>query len=111
DLGNRVLARVNLADRLATPGDPGGHGTHVAGTIAGNGSASGGQFIGVAPQANLVDVRVLDAEGRGLTSSVVLGVQWVLDHRTQYNIRVLNLSLGAPPPASYRLDPLAAAVE
>jgi serine protease AprX len=111
DLGNRVLARVNLADRLSAAGDPGGHGTHVAGTIAGSGAASAGEFVGVAPSANLVDVRVLDGEGRGLVSSVVLGIQWVIDHRAQYQIRVINLSLGAPPPPSYRLDPLAAAVE
>jgi len=111
DLGNRVLARVNFADRLVSAGDPGGHGTHVAGTIAGNGSASGGEFVGVAPLANVVDVRVLDGQGRGLTSSVVLGIQWVLEHRAQYNIRVINLSLGAPARASYRLDPLAAAAE
>jgi serine protease AprX len=111
DLGNRVLARVNLADRISGSSDPGGHGTHVAGIIAGNGAASAGEFVGVAPSANLVDVRVLDGEGHGLTSSIVLGIQWVLDHRQQYNIRVVNLSLGAPPRANYRLDPLASAVE
>jgi subtilisin family serine protease len=91
--------------------DPGGHGTHVAGTIAGNGTRSAGQYIGVAPGARLVDVRVLDGNGNGRTSSVVLGIQWAIDHRVQYNIRVINLSLGAPPRASYRLDPLAAAAE
>jgi serine protease AprX len=54
---------------------------------------------------------VLDSNGNGHYSSVILGVQWALDHRTQYNIRVLNLSLGAQAPASYRVDPQAAAVE
>jgi len=109
---NRILARVNLADPL--PGsvtDPGGHGTHVAGTIAGNGTQSAGQFVGIAPGANLVDVRVLDGNGNGRMSSVILGVQWAISHRLQYHIRVLNLSLGAPARASYRADPLAAAVE
>jgi serine protease AprX len=109
---NRILARVNLADALpAMVTDPGGHGTHVAGTIAGNGTRSAGQFVGIAPNANLVDVRVLDANGNGRMSSVILGIQWALSHRTQYQIRVLNLSLGAPARASYRVDPLAAAVE
>jgi serine protease AprX len=108
---SRILAAVNFADTLAGDPDPGGHGTHVAGTIAGNGATSAGQFVGVAPGANLVDVRVLDANGNGRVSSVVLGIQWALDHRAQYNIRVLNLSLGAPPPADYRLDPVSAAVE
>jgi serine protease AprX len=108
---DRILASVNFADPLGTLMDPGGHGTHVAGTIAGNGTRSNGQYIGIAPGANLVDVRVLDANGSGRTSSVVLGIQWALDHRTQYNIRILNLSLGAQAPATYRLDPMAAAVE
>jgi serine protease AprX len=108
---DRILASVNFADPLSTLADPGGHGTHVAGTIAGNGTRSNGQYVGIAPGANLVDVRVLDANGNGRISSVVLGIQWALDHRTQYNIRVLNLSLGAQPPATYRLDPMAAAVE
>src|SRR5205814_10430660 len=70
-----------------------------------------GEYVGVAPSANLVDVRVLDSNGNGRDSSVILGIQWALDHRVAYNIRVLNLSLGAPAPANYRLDPLAAAVE
>jgi serine protease AprX len=109
---SRILARVNLADPLpASVTDPGGHGTHVAGTIAGNGTQSAGQFVGIAPGANLVDVRVLDANGNGRMSSVILGVQWAISHRVQYHIRVLNMSLGAPARASYRADPLAAAVE
>jgi serine protease AprX len=108
---NRILARVNFADQLGSVDDPGGHGTHVAGTIAGNGTRSAGEYLGVAPGANLVDVRVLDANGNGRASSVILGIQWALDHRAQYNIRVLNLSLGAPAPGSYRLDPVAAAAE
>src|SRR5439155_2874367 len=83
----------------------------VAGTIAGNGTRANGQYLGIAPRANLIDVRVLDANGNGRISSVVLGIQWALAHRAQYNIRVLNLSLGTQAPATYRLDPLAAAVE
>ena len=54
---NRILASVNFADQRDTS-DPGGHGTHIAGIIAGNGSRSGGEFVGIAPKANVVDVRV-----------------------------------------------------
>jgi serine protease AprX len=107
---NRILASVNFADeRLAA--DPGGHGTHIAGIIAGNGSRSGGEITGIAPQANIVDVRVLGSTGSGRVSSVVRGIEWALEHRAAYNIRVINLSFGALAPLSYRLDPLSAAVE
>jgi len=107
---NRLLASVNFADQRLTS-DPGGHGTHIAGIIAGNGSRSGGEIIGVAPQANIVDVRVLGNTGSGRISSVVRGIEWVLAHRHDYNIRVINLSFGAPALLPYRLDPMSAAVE
>jgi subtilisin family serine protease len=107
---NRILASVNFADERAMA-DPGGHGTHVAGIAAGNGRSSAGAFVGIAPEANIVDVRVLSTTGSGRISSVVRGIEWVLAHKTTYNIRVLNLSFGAPAPTSYRTDPMSAAVE
>jgi serine protease AprX len=107
---NRILASVNFADERHAS-DPGGHGTHIAGIVAGNGSRSGGEFVGIAPQANIVDVRVLGSTGSGRISSVVRGIEWVLAHRTIYNIRVINLSFGARAHLSYRADPLSAAVE
>ena len=107
---NRVVASVNFADQ-STASDPGGHGTHVAGIIAGNGARSDGQFVGVAPQANIVDVRVVGSRGSGRISSVIRGIEWTLAHSAAYNIRVLNLSFGAPSTLSYRADPLSAAVE
>jgi serine protease AprX len=110
DLGDRILASVNFADQR-TARDPGGHGTHVAGIVAGDGTRSAGEFVGIAPEANIVDVRVLDSVGAGRISSVVRGIEWVIAHRDVYNIRVMNLSLGAPIMLSYRTDPLSAAVE
>jgi len=107
---NRILASVNFADQRLTR-DPGGHGTHIAGIVAGNGTNSGGQFTGIAPQANVVDVRVLGNTGSGRISSVIRGIEWVLAHRAIYNIRVINLSFGAPANLSYRVDPMSAAVE
>src|SRR6266446_2465142 len=107
---NRILASVNFAD-VRTASDPGGHGTHIAGIIAGNGSRSGGEFVGIAPQANVVDVRVLGRTGSGRISSVIRGIEWVLAHRAVYNIRVINLSFGARANLSYRADPMSAAVE
>ncbi|HEY3107654.1 MAG TPA: S8 family peptidase, partial [Chloroflexota bacterium] len=109
---SRIVAAVNFADPSGPGGpDPGGHGTHVAGILAGNGTRSAGEFVGVAPEAGLINVRVLNGRGNGRVSSIVRGIQWVVAHRAQLNIRVINLSLGAPAARSYRLDPLAAAAE
>jgi serine protease AprX len=124
---NRLVASVNFAGDLGGMPDAGGHGTHVAGVIAGNstgadlsgqqmqflssGSPEVADYVGMAPGANLIDVRVLNSQGSGRISSVVAGIQWVLDNRVRYNIRVVNLSLGGPIGASYRQDPLSAAME
>jgi subtilisin family serine protease len=108
---NRLLAAVSFAGSRGPLADPGGHGTHVAGVIAGNGARSAGQYVGIAPEAGVVDVRVLDGAGRGRVSSIVRGIGWSLANRARYNIRVLNLSFGAPANGSYRRDPLAAAAE
>ena len=93
-----------------------GHGSHVAGIIAGNGAASTGSqcthtYYGIARNASLVNVRVLDQNGAGSVSTVVAGIQWVVQNKNQYNIRVLNLSLGHPVGESYTTDPLCQAVE
>ena len=109
---NRILTAVNFADQLpAGVQDPGGHGTHVAGIIAGNGTNSNGEYEGVAPNANLVDVRVLNAQGNGSASSVIAGLQWVVAHARDYGVRVVNLSFGAPSITDYEHDPIAAAAE
>ena len=110
--GPRVLAHLNFAGPTNPQQlDPGGHGTHIAGTVAGDGSRSAQQYMGVAPRANVIDVKVLDQNGNGRTSSLLAGLQWVIGHRSQYNIRVANLSLGAPAQGSYISDPVAAATE
>src|SRR5205807_7534513 len=101
---SRILGWVKFSDERVTSVG-GGHGTHIAGIIAGNGSRSGGEFTGIAPQANVVDVRVLGNTGSGRISSVVRGIEWVLAHRHDYNIRVINLSFGARALLPYRLDP------
>jgi serine protease AprX len=112
DVAGRVLTEVNFADPHPNGQfDPGGHGTHVAGIIGGNGAASAGQFVGVAPQANLVDVRVLDANGVGSTSTILAGLQWTIGNAATYGIRVINLSLGTTPSTDYVHDPIAAAAE
>jgi serine protease AprX len=91
--------------------DPFGHGTHVAGIIAGNGGQSGGLHAGVAPEASLISVRVLGNTGTGLASDVLAGLQWIADHHTEYGIRVANLSLGHPIYEPASVDPLVQAVD
>ncbi|HEX6821869.1 MAG TPA: S8 family peptidase [Candidatus Sulfotelmatobacter sp.] len=88
-----------------------GHGTHVAGIIAGNGYLSGGHYSGVAPEANLIDLRALDANGAGTDSTVIAAIQQAIALKNAYNIRIINLSLGRGIPASYTQDPLCQAVE
>ena len=90
--------------------DPFGHGTQVTSVIASSAVAVTGNFQGVAPGVNLVSVRVLDASGAGVYSDVISGIQWIISQRLRYGIRVLNLSLGAPPSGPYWEDPLNQAV-
>ncbi|MEK7862854.1 MAG: S8 family serine peptidase [Chloroflexota bacterium] len=102
-----VIARVNFVNDGATSLDPAGHGTHIAGLIA----ADGARFKGVAPDAKLVSLRMLDANGRGEFRSVVRAFDWVLKYGSRNNIKVLNLSWGAPQSNSYHSDLLSAMVE
>jgi serine protease AprX len=88
-----------------------GHGTHVAGIVGGNGTWSGGRFAGVAPNVNLIDLRVLDQNGSGSDSTVIAAIQRAIALKNTYNIRVINLSLGRGVPTGYANDPLCQAVE
>jgi len=87
-----------------------GHGTHVASTAAGNGQVGEGAYTGIAPNANLVNLRVLGSDGTGTTSGLLAALDWVLAYRTLYNIRVVNLSLGMTAVDSYANDPVCQAV-
>ena len=81
----------------------------MAGVAAGNGAMSRGRHRGVATEANLVAVKVLDDAGRGNATDALAGIQWVIDNRERYNIRVANLSIGTIDVGS--ADPLVRAVE
>ncbi len=96
--------------------DPYGHGSHVAGILAGSGSKSSGAnylytFKGIAPGVNVVSLRVLDANGEGTDSQVIAAIETAIRLKNTYNIRILNLSLGRGVYESYTLDPLCKAVE
>ena len=83
-----------------------GHGTHVAGILAGSGHDSGGKHKGMAPGATLVGLKVLDAEGRGYISDVIAAIDYAVSVRAAYNIRVINLSVASGVFESYWHDPL-----
>jgi serine protease AprX len=89
--------------------DPYGHGTHVAGIIAGNGSITS-QLTGIAPRSSLHVLRVLDGSGRGSVTNVLFALDWVKQNYQTYNIKVVNLSLGHAVYESYTQDPLCKAV-
>jgi serine protease AprX len=86
--------------------DPYGHGTHVAGLAAGNGQVAGGAYEGVAPDANIINLRVLNSLGSGTVSGLLNALNWVLANRAVYNIKVVNLSLGSSAVESYKNDPV-----
>jgi serine protease AprX len=88
-----------------------GHGTHVAGIVGGNGYLSGGSYVGVAPNVNLIDLRALDMNGAGTDSTVIAAIEQAIALKSTYNIRVINLSLGRGIGESYTQDPLCQAVE
>jgi serine protease AprX len=111
DFGKRLVGGVDLSGEGNPFQDSYGHGTFVAGLIAGNGASSKGVYIGEAPGANLVAVKVAGASGITDLATVISGINWVVSHRDQYGIRVLNISLGAMPTSSTVLNPLDQAVE
>jgi serine protease AprX len=110
DLAGRIVARADFTGEQSN-GDPGGHGTHVAGLIASDGTASNGAWTGVAPQANIVSVRVIDSFGHAKLSTIFAGMQWVLANRATYNIKVVNMSFGGAALSGYEQDLLASAAE
>jgi serine protease AprX len=105
---SRLTANVG---KVGSSADGFGHGSHVAGLAAGNGANSNGKYVGVAPQANVINVKIGDDQGFATISDVINGLQFVLDNQVRYNIRVVNLSLKSDAAQSYTTDPLDAAVE
>jgi serine protease AprX len=114
----RIVQKIDFSgdDRLAE--DEYGHGTHVASLAAGGigkiGDSNDANYLlnyrGIAPNARIINVRVLNEEGTGTTARLITALDWILANRTSNNIRVVNLSLGAPAVESWRNDPLCRAV-
>jgi serine protease AprX len=114
---SRVVASAVVNPSASSSGDGLGHGTHIAGLIAGNGKnrpfgdPAVGKYVGVAPHANLIAVKAGDEHGGATVLDVIDGLQFTVDYKRDYNIRVVNLSLRSTSPQSYKTDPLDAAVE
>lgn len=106
---NRVVQFVDFVRFEAQPYDGYGHGTHVAGIIAGSGHESSGATRGIAPGAHLIVLKTLDEEGHGYISNAIAAIDYAIGQRAAYNIRVINLSVAAGVYESYRTDPLALA--
>jgi serine protease AprX len=111
DLEGRIVAFKDLVKQKDKPYDDNGHGTHVAGDIGSNGSQSEYRYKGPAPDAALVGVKVLNSLGSGSLSTVIEGIQWCIDNKDAYGIKVINLSLGSNATQSYKNDPVCQAVE
>ncbi len=102
----RIIGWVDIVDGHPNPHDPNGHGTHIAGIIANSQESADGEWNGVSPGVNLVGVRVLNEEGFGTYEQVIRGIQWVIEHKEEFNIKVLNLSLISQVHSPYWADPL-----
>jgi serine protease AprX len=107
----RVKKFVDFVAGHVLPYDDNGHGSHVSGIIAGNGYDSRGEKSGVAPNASLVSLKVLDGNGQGTISNIIAAFDWVVANHQTYNIRVINLSVGAKITESYLTDPLTLAAK
>jgi len=104
-----TTAQLNLQLPKVDRADAYGHGSHVASMAAGQGSYQNPDASGVATNAAIYDIRVLDDNGLGTTADVLAGIEWVIQHARQLNIRVMNLSLAADSTGSFVTDPLARA--
>lgn len=116
DLQGRIVHSESFVSGDSSTGDAYGHGTHVAGIVGGNASDSTGPnyiytFRGIAPQANLINLRALDGNGQGTDSAVINAVDRAIQLKDTFNIRVVNLSLGRSIFESYTLDPLCQELE
>jgi serine protease AprX len=115
--GSRVIASAVIDPKASTANDTYGHGTAVAGLIAGNSHYRNGadplqdRYAGSAPNANLISIKVANDEGQASTLDAIYGLQFAVDHKDQYNIRVINLSFRSTDAQSYKSDPLDAAAE
>ncbi|WP_288222473.1 S8 family serine peptidase [uncultured Clostridium sp.] len=88
----KIISFVDLVNGISLPYDDNGHGTAIAGLIAANSQ----EYKGISPFVDIVSVKVLDYTGHGYKSTLLEGIQWVIDNRVKYNIKIMNISIGIP---------------
>ena len=94
DFAGRIWAFYDFLAFKRRPYDDNGHGTHVAGVAAGDGTASGGKFQGAAPECGIISLKILDRYGNGSQEDVLRALRWIREYRQKYRIRVVNISVG-----------------
>ena len=110
DYADRIVGFKDWVNGETKPYDDQGHGTHVAGDAGGNGFMSDGKFMGPAPEADIVGIKVLSKHGSGKLSDIIKGVQWAVEKKDALGIDIINMSLGGPGFGTYKNDPVALAV-
>ena len=95
DFEDRVVCFADFVKGRREPYDDNGHGTHIAGIIGGAGLESGGRYHGVAPGCSLISLKVLDHRGNGYASDVLAGLKWIREHKEEFGIRIVNISVGS----------------
>lgn len=95
DFGKRIRCFEDFVHGRHGLYDDCGHGTHIAGIAAGDGKASGGYYKGIAPEADIIVCKVLDSGGNGSVDTVLRGLEWVVRNKERYQIRIVNISVGA----------------
>jgi len=108
---SRVIEQVTFNSNAGHANDATGHGTHVAGIIGGSGYRSDGLYAGIAPQVNIISLKICDENGMAFESDAIAAMQWVLENKDKFNIRVVNMSVNSTQESSYHSSPLNAAAE
>ena len=98
ELERKVVYFKDYVNNINVPYDDNGHGTHIAGIMCGE--------RGMAPRAELLVFKILDKSGDGRTQDALSALDWIMEHHSEYNIRLLNFSMGYMPSANMKLQKL-----
>lgn len=94
DFSGRITFFKDYINHRISPYDDNSHGTHVAGIIGSNGRCSKGLYRGIAPDCNIISIKVLNHAGIGSPEKILSGIQWIINNYKKYDIRIVNISIG-----------------